>query len=364
METAERRAVVGLWSFPGVGPKGLAAFEARVPRREWASLPMREVAAAFSTSEAMRHTFLRWPSLLAKADAVEAALKLRREKVCLEGDPAYPADLVGLPSAPAVLFYKGPGAGAAGRGRVAIVGTRSTTREWIDFTSNLAAACVKEGLVVVSGGAEGIDTAAHRGASDSQGSTWAFAASGLDQLDEPPRAVLDRLNERSTMFTTHAPGSRAKAGLFIQRNRFISGAAQVVVVVRGKEDSGAGHTARFAQEQKRVLLVVPAGPQETAAGLCHQLMREGIRPCLGVEDVMGALALEKRAPAELRSTPAPLEPRLAAMHARLPPGPFSMEQALEVLPELGSGDVTSMLIELELAGWVVPRTGRRYEKHA
>lgn len=364
METAERRAVVGLWSFQGVGPKGLAAFEARVPRREWASLPMREVAKAFSTNEAMRHAFLRWPSLLAKAEAVEAALKLRREKVCLEGDPAYPADLVGLPSAPAVLFYKGPGAAAAGRGRVAIVGTRSTTREWVDFTFNLAAACVKEGLVVVSGGAEGIDTAAHQGAIRSDGSTWAFAASGLDQLDEPPRAVLEGLNERSTMFTSHAPGARAKEGLFIQRNRFISGAAQAVVVVRGKEGSGARHTARFAEAQKRVVLVVPAGPQEPDAGVNHQLLREGARPCLDVTDVMRALALETRAPAELRLSPAPLEPRLASVHARLPPGSFSMEQALEALPEFGSGDVTSMLIELELAGWVVPRTGRRYEKHA
>ncbi|MCU0700727.1 MAG: DNA-processing protein DprA [Myxococcaceae bacterium] len=364
MNTDERRAVVGLWSFPGVGPKSLAAFEARVPRREWASLSMREVGLLFTKNEAMRADFLRWPSLLAKAEAVEAALRLRRERVCLSGDPEYPAGLVGLSSAPAVLFFRGPGAVEAGRGRVAIVGTRSTTAEWETWTRDLSAACAREGLVVVSGGAEGVDTAAHVGALEAGGVTWAFAASGLDQLDEPPRKVLGLLDERSTMFTMVPPGGRAKEGLFIQRNRFISGAAQVVLVVRGKANSGARHTAQFAVEQKRRLLAVGSLPSEEGAELNRELLRAGAGPCFDVTDVMRALSLEQKGRADDTFTQQPIDARSQRLWRRLPSGAFDMERALAALPELGSGDVTALLIELELAGWVVPRTGRRYEKRA
>ncbi|MDX2008739.1 MAG: DNA-processing protein DprA [Myxococcaceae bacterium] len=364
MDTNERRAVVGLWSFTGVGPKGLAAFEARVPRREWASLSMREVGALYTDNEAMRADFLRWPSLLARAEAVERALRLHRQRVCLEGDPEYPAGLAGLPSAPAALFFKGPGAVEPGRGRVAIVGTRTTSAEWLTWTRDLSAACAREGLVVVSGGAEGIDTAAHQGALKAGGVTWAFAGSGLDQLDAPPRAVLSVLNERSTMFTAAPPGGRAKEGTFIQRNRFISGAAQAVLVVRGKANSGARHTARFAVEQKRALLAVGSGPGEAGAELCRELLRTGAAPCFDVTDVLRALSVEQKGSADDTFAQLALEPREEALLGRLPPGAFSMEQALEALPELGSGDVTALLIELELAGWVVPRTGRRYEKRA
>jgi DNA processing protein len=282
----------------------------------------------------------------------------------LMGDREYPAGLVGLPSAPPVLFFRGPGAVEPLRGQVAIVGTRTTTQEWQDWTTALAEACAHEGLVVVSGGAEGIDSAAHAGAIGAGGVTWGFAASALDQLDDPPRRVRDSLNARSTLFTSQPPGGRAEKGLFIQRNRFISGAAKVVVVVRGKDDSGARHTAQFAQEQKRALLVVPPSPVEPDAELCRTLLRAGAGPCFEVSDVVRALSLDPQTQAQQPVMKLPIDARSLALWRRLPAGPFSMEQALEALPELGSGEVTPMLIELELAGWVVPRTGRRYEKRA
>jgi DNA processing protein len=216
----------------------------------------------------------------------------------------------------------------------------------------------------VSGGAEGVDSAAHAGTLAAGGVTWAFAASGLDQLDDPPKRVLAALDARSTMFTALPPGVRANDGLFVQRNRLISGAAKAVVVVRGKEGSGARHTAQYALEQRRPLLAVPPGPMEPDAGLCRTLLRQGCAPCFDVSDVMRALSVEATTMADEVFERSAIDAGSQALWARLPAGPFTMERALEALPELGSGDVTALLVELELAGWVVPRSGRRYEKRA
>lgn len=366
MTETERRAVLGVWSFQGVGTKALARLEARVPRAEWLTMPWVEVVQrlALTKKPEVTRALLRYGSLEARVVELERRLAETGQRVCFKGDPQYPARLAEVGNAPPLLFYRGPGAIAQTRGRVAIVGTRHTSKEWLGWTARLARACVQQSLVVPSGAAEGVDTAAHVGALWGRGITWAFVASGLDEIDPTPDKIVRRLLAAGgTVFSENPPGTRANDGLFVRRNRLISGSADVVVVVRGGPTSGARHTAAFASEQGRPLLAVPGTPGEQGAELCRELLRQGARPCFDETDALRALALPTMpAPAPMPAHRGEVSSEASAVFSSLPQGLFDIEQALASVPEVSSGALSAALMELEIAGWLASRSGRRYEK--
>lgn len=364
MTELERRAVLAMWSFQGVGAIGLDTLEALVPKRQWLTLPLRELVALADLKADVRERVLACGSLEARADRFETRLKQTGQRVCFEGDREYPSRLAGVRGAPPLLFYKGPGAVARPRAHVAIVGTRHPDKDWEKWTVGLSRTCAEQGLVVASGGAEGIDTAAHLGALRGKGVTWAFVASGLEEIDAAPRAIVGPvLAAGGTVFSEYPPDVRANAGLFVQRNRLISGSADAIVLVRGKEDSGARHTAEAARRQQRALLAVPGNPRETGAELCRDFLRIGALPCFDVSDVLTAVGL-----VEMTAVPEELEERgpvsddSRAVFEALPRGIFDMELAVAAVPQKSSGAVAAALMELELASWLVTRSGRRYEK--
>ncbi|MBE2253107.1 MAG: DNA-protecting protein DprA [Myxococcus sp.] len=365
MTELERRAVLAVWTLPGVGAKALGLLEGLAPRADWFTLRLSELAGLLGLKDDAREALVAWGSLEAQCERVEKALRLDHQRVCFQGDPEYPSRLAGVRNAPPLLFFRGPGAVAQTRGRVAVVGTRRPQREWLAWTAQLASACAGQGLVVTSGAAEGIDTAAHHGALTGRGITWAFVASGLDVIDAAPRSIVTRLlRVGGSVFSEYPPSVRAKEGLFVQRNRLISGSADVVVVVRGAADSGARHTAHAARTQQRPLLAVPASPLERGAELCQALLRDGARPCFDVNDVLRAQGLVQMAPS---AAPVSEERGLVSDEAReifaaLPQGLFDMEQAVGASPQKSSGAIAAALMELELAGWLAGRSGRRYEK--
>lgn len=365
MNELERRAVLALWSCEGVGAQAVERLERLVPIAQWLSMPWREVVALLDVPASTREALLAGPTLEPRFDALEATLRKRKYRVCFKGDPQYPAALVGVRLAPPLLFYAGPGAIEQMRGRVAIVGTRKTDADWRAWTRRFATTCAQQSLVVVSGAAEGIDTSAHDGALDARGVTWAFVASGLDQIDPGPKEVVTRLYRRGgTVFSEYPPNVRANKGLFVQRNRLISGSAQAVVCVRGEADSGARHTAAAAVKQGRALLAVPSDPLRPNGGaLCRQLLREGARPCFDVSDVLASMGLlEMPVPEIVIAEKGEVSDEARAVFEALPPGLFDMEKAIAAVPAHSSGAVSAAMMELEISGWLVSRSGRRYEK--
>lgn len=365
MNELERRAVLGLWSCEGVGAQAVERLARLVPVAQWLSTPWRELVAMLEVPASTREELLAGPALEPRLDALEARLSKGRQRVCFKGDPQYPAALVEVRSAPPLLFYAGPGAVDQMRGRVAIVGTRRTDSDWLGWTRRFALTCAQQSLVVVSGAAEGIDTNAHHGAVDARGLTWAFVASGLDQIDPTPKEIVTRLYRRGgTVFSEYPPGVRANKGLFVQRNRLISGSAHVVVCVRGEADSGARHTAAAAVKQGRALLAVPGDPLRPQGGeLSRQLLREGARPCFDVSDVLTAMGLlEMPVPEIIVAEKGDVSDEARAVFEALPPGLFDMEKAIAAVPAHSSGAVSAAMMELEISGWLVSRSGRRYEK--
>lgn len=365
MNEQERRAVLALWSCEGVGPQAFDRVKRKVPVGQWLSKPWPELVAMLDVASSTKEQLLAGLTLEARLEQLEASMAKRRQRVCFKGDPQYPAALVGVRSAPPLLFYAGPGAVDQMRGRVAIVGTRKTDSDWLAWTRQFAKTCAQQSLVVVSGAAEGIDTNAHKGALEGRGLTWAFVASGLDQIDATPKEIATELYRRGgTVFSEYPPTVRANKGLFVQRNRLISGSAQVVVCVRGEADSGARHTAEAAVKQGRALLAVPGDPLRPKGGqLSQQLLREGARPCFDVSDVLAAMRLiEMPVPEIMVAEKGDVSDEARAVFEALPPGLFDMEKAIAAVPAHSSGAVSAAMMELEISGWLVSRSGRRYEK--
>ncbi|MBN1653191.1 MAG: DNA-processing protein DprA [Deltaproteobacteria bacterium] len=170
---------------------------------------------------------------------------------------------------------------------VAVVGTRSADEEAEQFTHRLAAELCAANCVVISGGAYGIDAAAHAGALEASGRTIAVLATGLKQA-YPPRhgALFSRIAEQGALVTEAADSGVVKPGLFLKRNRLIAAMAQVVVVAQAPCRSGALSTAGWAKRLGRPLLAVPSAPWEPRGAGCLELIREGATICTSARDVL------------------------------------------------------------------------------
>ena len=364
----ERRAVLGLWSVPGIGSKSIevirrhvgdlrAVIDQEVSR--WSRgidlpLPALKGLAGF------RH-------LAPLADAVLESTERGQMGVAFRGDPAYPGRLAEASNSPPLLFFRGPPCTA--RPRVAMVGSRKVSPQHEESAMAFAQEVARYGVGIVSGAAEGIDTACHMGALNAHGETWAILGSALDRLDPGPRAIQDKMLPRGgTVYSEYPPGLTARPETFPRRNRLISGSSDVVLVLRAGIPSGAAHTVKYAVRQGRPVLAIPGEVKEETAAGGNQLIHDGVAAaCLSPADVFKALKLEALATVAPPRVPCALvswkdvsaDAQTAFAQVRREPTTF--EDVLHAT-QLPSGALASALCELELLGLVVQRPGKRYEK--
>ncbi|HEY2733974.1 MAG TPA: DNA-processing protein DprA [Polyangiales bacterium] len=171
---------------------------------------------------------------------------------------------------------------------VAIVGTRFADDEALSFARRLAAELAACERVVVSGGAAGIDAAAHEGALDAGGRTIAVLATGLDRAYPAHHAPLfGRIAESGALLSEFDGRDVPRKGwAFLKRNRLVAALAPTVVIVQAPARSGALSTARWAKRLKRRVFVVPGAPWDARAAGCLSLLAEGAEICASVEDVL------------------------------------------------------------------------------
>jgi DNA processing protein len=365
----EQRVVAALWSLPGVGVKTVQRARAAFPQlTELYRQPVQAWCSAVPFTRQARASLARVDTLEAVADRLEATLARLQYRVIFPEHSAWPPALRNLRDAPPVLFMMGPGAEGPPRRRVALVGTRNPETGSAAEVRRLAMTIAAAGVGVVSGGAEGIDRVAHLGALDAGGETWAFLGCAIEEID-PAQAVLRKafFEGQGTFFSHFPPGARPDRGTFVQRNHWISGAAEAVVVARAPVKSGALITARAGERQGRPVLVMPGDPWNQAAAGSNALLRTGARPCLSVSDILAALDLDSalampRPPIErTRTSISPMAERVMSALTRLPQ---EFDALLGQLEGMSAGELTAALLELELAGEVLQRAGKRYERVA
>lgn len=181
---------------------------------------------------------------------------------------------------------------------ISIVGTRRADDEALDFAYNLACEAALNGVVVVSGGAVGVDRAAHEGAIDGGGRTVVVLPTGLDApYPGANHDLFARAVEAGCLLTEVDDAAAPRPGRFLKRNRLIAALGGSTVVVQAPARSGALSTARVAQRLGRPVFAVPASPWDPRGSGNLGLLRKGARICARPGDVLSETALKGRGPA-------------------------------------------------------------------
>lgn len=202
-------------------------------------------------------------------------------------DIEYPERLRSLPNYPAVLYVWGNLTALNTAVSVAVVGTRRASAYGLKVTRALSGALSKAGAMIVSGGALGIDSAAHTGALEAQGGTVAVLGCGLgyDYLQEN-RALRNEIAHNGAVISEFAPFTPASRITFPMRNRIISGMTLGTVVIEAGERSGSLITARLALEQGRDVFAVPGDVISSAYTGANKLIHDGAKPVFTALDVL------------------------------------------------------------------------------
>jgi DNA processing protein len=374
LSPTERLDWLQLCRSDGIGPRTFSKLLRRFgsARRAYEELP--RLAAQMGTSDRLRR------SRREDAEAELEALEQLGARLIALAEPAYPKRLAEIADPPPVLTVRGdldllhlPG--------VAIVGARNASGNGRMLAGSLARELATAGLVVVSGLARGIDTAAHEGALAS-GATVAVIASGIDVPYPPENAeLMERIAATGAIVSERPPGSVPQARHFPKRNRLIAGLSLGVVVVEAAPQSGSLITARLAAEQGREVMAVPGSPLDPRHRGTNQLLRDGavlvetaddIRTALGPLAAQPARSEIRRArrpppdpgPASGTASPAdrPARPGqddlLARLCGRLGPEPLLVDELIRQC-DATTAEVQRALLELELEGRIERHPGNR-----
>jgi DNA processing protein len=255
-----------------------------------------------------------------KARAVRARALANGVKVIAWHDPLFPSALLAIGDAPPALWYRGA-LDAFSAPAVAIVGSRAASAVARETAERLGADLAALGIVVVSGLARGVDSAAHRGALRT-GRTIAVLGSGVDRIYPPEHAGLAAaVAEAGLVISEYPPGTTPLPFHFPMRNRVISGLSRAVVVIEASEKSGSLITAACALEQGRDVMAVPGNVLSGRSRGAHALIRDGAKIVETAEDIAEEIGWIRTGDATGASSAGdapssgPADPLLRQMHA-------------------------------------------------
>ena len=212
-------------------------------------------------------------------------------EVITQNDCRYPVDFKNLSDPPICLFVKGDLKKwnlQETKYFIGIVGTRKPTSYGLQITNRLARELSDLGFVIVSGLALGIDAAAHQAALTAKGKTIAFLGCGVD-IPYPREniKIYDQIIASGGLIISEfPPGRLVQKGLFIARNRLISGLSAGVLVVEGMKDSGSLVTARFAAEQGKTVFAPPSPITSVMSEAPNLLLKQGARLVTSIDDIL------------------------------------------------------------------------------
>ena len=266
-------------------------------------------------------------------------------------DSKYPEKLKDIDSAPFVLYYKG-NLDVLNSVSVAIIGSRKMTTYGKEVAESFSRDLTLAGVTVVSGLARGIDTVAHRVCVENQGETVAVLGCGIDSVYPSENLKLsEEITKKGILISEYPLGYPALPVNFANRNRIISGLANVVLVVEGEEKSGTLLTAKHAAEQGRTVFAVPGQIFSPLSGATHFLIKNGASIAFEVRDVLADLDMEIKLDKVKLARIMPeteIEARLADI---LSNEPLHLDEVVRI-SSLESNEVIATLTMMELKGIV------------
>ena len=279
----------------------------------------------------------------------------------------YPPSLTNIFDPPPTLYMRGEAVLDAPR-LFAVVGSRHCTRDGQRAAREIARGLAEQGVVIVSGMARGIDSAAHAGALDADGRTVAVLGCGVDVVYPPENGdLMDRiLDGGGAVISEYVPGTLPAPGNFPPRNRIISGLCPGTLIVEGAQGSGAMITVRDALDQNRDVFAVPGSIYSPLSAMPNRLIVDGAQPVLSCEEI---LTYYRWADGPAKQTAAPdtgafeaLEPVEQAVVGPLRSESLSFDE-LSAATGLGAAELGRLLTLLEIRGIVERQSGNLYRAY-
>ena len=362
MSQSERLARIRLARTPGVGPLTYRRLLDRYATAAQAIDALPGLAQAGGRTAPFAVTPTR------DVERELARLHKLGGRMLVLGEPDYPEMVAMLEDAPPVLSVLGD-PGLLTRRAIGLVGARNASANGQRMAEALAAELASHGVLVVSGLARGIDTAAHTGAMHT-GHTAAAIAGGLDMPYPAENAALQaRIAERGVVVAEAPLGTAPQARHFPRRNRIIAGLSMGVVVVEAARHSGSLITAQQALDAHRLVLAVPGSPLDPRSHGSNDLIRNGATLVGQASDVLEAVAgwegLEpERLPLGFAETASPYDAPVDPGRARaqvlalLGPDPAAVDDLIRRC-QFSASTVMAVLLVLELEGVVETLPGHR-----
>ncbi len=287
-------------------------------------------------------------------------------------DPRFPQLLLRARDCPIAIYVAGS-VEVLSDPQLSIVGSRNPSKGGEENAFAFAKHLARQGLTITSGLAVGIDTAAHRGALAGGGPTVAVLGTGID-VTYPPgnRELAEQIAKHGALISEFAPGTSARRENFPRRNRIIAALALGTLVVEAARQSGSLITARLAGEYGREVFAIPGSIHNPLARGCHQLIRQGAKLTETADDILteldfaGHFAADSSRSAGHRTEPRPA-PGMDKDHKILLDAlgfdPTDLD-TLIVRTGFKADAVSSMMLILELEGYVQAAPGGRYSRVA
>ncbi|NDE89560.1 MAG: DNA-protecting protein DprA [Alphaproteobacteria bacterium] len=277
----------------------------------------------------------------------------------------YPTYLRAIEDAPPIISVKGQRSALNSKQMIAMVGSRNASLNGRQFAERIARDCGQANMMVISGLARGIDTAAHQGALKT--GTIAVVAGGIDVIYPEENAKLyQAILEKGAIIAESPFGTAPTNRHFPKRNRIISGVSEGVLVIEAVEHSGSLITARMALEQGREVLAVPGSPLDPRSKGNNNLLRQGATLVENAQDIINGLSRHPHHMAEPTSFFTERDEPLSddeIAHARtkiletLGPVAVRIDELIRDI-DMPASMVLAALLELELAGRAARQPGQ------
>lgn len=276
-------------------------------------------------------------------------------------DSAYPALLTEIHKPPKQLYYRGDISLLQRPNMLAVVGSRKATMYGRQAVQKLLPACIRSGVIIVSGMAYGIDSIAHRTCIEIGAPTIAVLGSGVDDESLYPKGNRQLAQEILTggglIISEYEPGTSPYLGNFPARNRIIAGITKATLIVQAAIRSGSLITARLAMESNREVLAVPGPITDPAYEGTNSLIRDGATPAIEATDILSIFELSESTQEDLKRMP--LREDLQKIAMVISASPLYID---DIAQAAGASitEVSAALAELEMIGAIMHMGGMRY----
>lgn len=279
-------------------------------------------------------------------------------------DPLFPPLLKEISDPPSILYVLGSPQLLSSPG-IAMVGARAASSYGLQVAERLAGEMARQDMVITSGFAMGIDTAAHRGALAAGGKTIAVMGCGLDIIYPGQNKKLHaQIAGQGAIVSEYPLGTLPEGFRFPARNRIISGLSLGVVVVEAAHRSGTLITAHQALEQGRDVFAIPGRIDSPKSEGCHRLIQEGAKLVHTAADILEELSLSTPISSlEEKVQAPPLPPEEEKVFSFLEVYPKNIEEIIQAA-KLPAHRISEILLRLELMGLVASLPGKQYQRLA